>query len=191
MLFRSGNAANLSSNASNTLNLIASTSGMMPAWQQTDLSVGPPVRSNYFQNPTTQFLSVMSTAANSIYVSANSANDSTTTAIAQSLMIEISSFQSHTNNVSGVTAVSNTYYPSLQSAQNLGQLNMMTLAKSDGVTNTAPILGSFTSLFIQDELSANANTLVYMAGEYANSLTLNVLSSSYRSEEHTSELQSH
>jgi hypothetical protein len=54
----------------------------------------------------------------------------------------------------------------------MGQLNMMTLAKTDGVTDTSPILGSFTSLFIGDILTANTIKLTYYANEYANSITM-------------------
>ena len=50
---------------------------------------------------------------------------------------------------------------------------MMTLAKSDGVSNTAPILGSFTSLFVTSQLANTANLLIYYANEYASSV-LNV-----------------
>jgi hypothetical protein len=168
---RFGDAQTLSSNASNTLGLIANTTGILPKWQQDDLSVGSPVRTNYYQNPTTTYVSSMITSANSLYYSANSANDSVTSIAASNLIIELGNFKSHTDNISGVVAVSNTFFPSLQSAGNMGQMNMMNLAKSNGVSNTAPILGSFTSLFISDELSANANTLIVYANQYANSLS--------------------
>jgi hypothetical protein len=165
-----GSAQTLSTNAANTLSLIVNTAGAMPNWQQSDLSVGRPVRSNYFKNPTSNSTNDILTAATNLFNLANTANDSIMSVAAQNLIIELGAFGSHTDNISGVSFVSNTYFPSLQSAQNFGQLNMMTLAKSDGVSNTAPILGSYTSLFIMDELSANANTLIYYANEYANSL---------------------
>ena len=44
----------------------------------------------------------------------------------------------------------------------------------DGVSNTAPILGSFTSLFIPDILQANTIKLNFYASEYANSLGANI-----------------
>lgn len=169
---RFGDSQTLSSGASNTLNLIANTSGALPAWQQTDLAAGSPVRTNYFQNPTTTYLNTMLSATNSLFTLSNSANDSVTSAAANSLIIEINRFQSHTDNISGVVVVTDTSFPSLQSAGNMGQLNMMTLSKSDGVSNTAPILGSFTSLFINDLLSSNANTLVVYASQYDGSIGL-------------------
>ena len=174
---RFGSAQSLSNGAANTLSLIATTSGGMPTWQQYDLSVGSPVRSNYFRNPTTVFLNQMQTASNTLFFSANTANTANISSAAANLLIELASFQSHTDNISGVAVVNNTQYPSFQSAQNIGQLNMMTLAKSDGVSNTAPILGSFTSLFIQDELAANANTLMFFVGELQSSLNVTSQSS--------------
>lgn len=165
-----GSAASLSSDASNTLTLIAGTSGAMPQWQQTDLSAGSPVRTNYFQNPTTIYLTEIANASLNIQNTSYLVGTANTANAANNLITEIVLFQSHTDNISGVVAVSNTYFPSLQSGQNLGQLNMMTLSKSDGVTNTAPILGSFTSLFITSQLANTANLLIYYANEYASSI---------------------
>jgi hypothetical protein len=160
---------------------MSNTQGMMPQWQQSDLSSGPAVRTNYFQNPTTNLLTTIANATTTLYNSANSAGDLITSATAESLILEIANFQSHTDNISGVAVVSNTYFPSLQSAGNMGQLNMMTLSRSDGVSNTAPILGAFTSLFIQDELQANANTILIYSQQYANSLNYNSTSGTFTS----------
>ena len=167
---RFGSGETLSIPAANTLTLIANTSGTIPTWQQYDLSVGSPVPSNYFRNPTSIYLNQLQTASNTLLYSANTANTANISLAAADLILELASFQSHTDNISGVVQVNNNQFPSFQSAQNLGQLNMMTLAKSDGVSNTAPILGSYTSLFIQDELSANANTLIFFVNEVANSI---------------------
>ena len=170
---RFGSAQTLAPSASNTLNLIANTAPLKP-WQTTDLSAGPVVRTNYFQNPTAGNVASMLISSNSLYYSANSANDSVTQALASSLTIELNNFKSHTDNISGVTVSNSQGIPSLNSAQNIGQLNMMTLSKTDGVSNTAPILGSFTSLFIPDILTANTIKLTYYANEYANSVGANI-----------------
>ena len=170
---RFGSAQTLAPSASNTLNLIANTAPLKP-WQTTDLSAGPVVRTNYFQNPTVGNVASMLISSNSLYYSANSANDSVTQALASSLTIELNNFKSHTDNISGVTVSNSQGIPSLNSAQNIGQLNMMTLSKTDGVSNTAPILGSFTSLFIPDILTANTIKLTYYANEYANSVGANI-----------------
>lgn len=168
---RFGSGQNLSGGAANTLNLITTSSGGgLPTWQQNDLAAGTINRSNYFQNPTSIYIGSMMSSANILSVAAATANDSVTAAFASNLMVELTSFQSHTDNISGVAVVTNTTYPSFQSAQNIGQLNMMTLAKSDGVSNTSSILGSYTSLFITDMLTANANVILRYSNEYANSV---------------------
>ena len=47
---------------------------------------------------------------------------------------------------------------------------MLFRSQTDGIVNTSPILGSFTSLFIPDILHANTVQLSYYATEYENSL---------------------
>ena len=168
---RFGDAKTLSDGAANTLNLIANTTPIK-TWQKTDLAAGPAVRSNYFQNPTAGNVSSMLISANTLYYAANTANDFTTVALAGNLTIELNKFKSHTDNISGLTISNSPGIPALSSASNMGQLNMMTLAKTDGVANTSPILGSFTSLFIGDILTANTIKLTYYANEYANSITI-------------------
>jgi hypothetical protein len=166
---RFGTAQTLSQSASNTLNLIANTTPLT-AWQKTNLAAGPAVRSNYFQNPTASNVANMLISASTLAASANLANDSLTSTLSTNLTIELNNFKSHTDNISGLTVSFSPGIPSLGAAQSVGQLNMMTLAKTDGVTNTAPILGSFTSLFISDTLQANTVQLQYYANEYANSI---------------------
>ena len=169
---RFGSAQTLADSAGNTLNLIANTAPLAP-WQVTDLGAGAVVRTNYYQNPTAGNVASMLISANSLYYSANAANDSITQSLASTLTIELGNFKSHTDNISGVTVSNSQGIPSLNSAQNIGQLSMITLAKTDGVSNTTPILGSFTSLFIPDVLTANTIKLTYYANEYANSISLN------------------
>lgn len=169
---RFGAAQTLSNTAANTLNLVATSTSQLSSWQQTDLANGSIVRTNYFQNPTASNVASMLISANSLYYSANSANDFVTTALATSLTVQLNAFKSHTDNISGVTVSTAYGIPSLGAAASTGQLNMMTLAKTDGVSNTAPILGSFTSLFISDILKSNTIQLNYYANEYANSITL-------------------
>ena len=167
---RFGSASTLNSAAANTLDLIASTSPPVKDWQIQDLSAGTSgTRSNYFQNRTTTYNSNMLVSVNSLAVSANAANDSVTVAAAASLIIKLNAFQSHTDNISGVVVVTSYQVPSYDSLSILGQQNMMNLTKTDGPqSNTVPMLGGFTSLFIQDKLSAYANQLSTYANTYSN-----------------------
>lgn len=168
---RFGDANYLSPGAQNTLTLIANTTPTMADWQKTDLAAGPIVRTNYFQNRTTIYITGMLTSTANIGNTAYTTNNFTLSDAANSLILELNAFQSHTNNISGVTIVQTGDVPSYDSASSFGQLNMMTVTKVDGLpANTDPILGSFTSLFIQDILQANNTQLQIYANQYANSI---------------------
>jgi len=178
---RFGDAATLSQNASNTLNLIVeSTGGKLKDWQINLLDAGPLNTTDLYVNRANTFISVMLANTSNIYYNANLANQTALMEVANNLIIELNEFKYHTDNISGVAVVTESEaagnvsmdVPTLASAENIGQLNMMTLAKTDGVQNTVGILGSFTSLFIQDELSANANTIALYDFQFANSITI-------------------
>lgn len=188
-----GTATTLSDKAANTLNLISSNTPQMKQWQIDDLKSGTPVRTNYFKNPTNSTVSniiVVTTniknTANTI-MSANTDNvvgGGTTTgnvfvttdqinaasilySTSQNLIITLNAFKSHTDNISGVTFSTSPDVPCYESAAGMGQMNMLTITKTDGIPdNTVPILGSFTSLFIQTELSSNNNTLTIYNNEF-------------------------
>ena len=73
---------------------------------------------------------------------------------------EIAFFLSHTNNVSGVTPISaggddTVNFPYYDTATGFGRLLIFLTNQSDGVLNNSPIIGSMTSLFIEEELTAN------------------------------------
>lgn len=176
-----GAAANLSQEASNTLNLITqSTGGKLKDWQVNVLNSGSLNRNDLYVNRANTFIQVMLANTNNIYINANTTNNFTLRDIANTLIIQLNEFKYHTDNISGVAVNTETAaganvavnVPTLSSAENIGQLNMMTLAKTDGVQNTSAILGSFTSLFIQDELSANANTIASYDKQFAGSINL-------------------
>lgn len=168
---RFGDANILSAGAQNTLTLIANTTPSMAQWQKDDLAAGPIVRSNYFQNRTTIFITGMLSSTANIGNTAYSTNNFTLSDQANNLILELGAFQSHTDNISGLTVVQTGDVPSYDSASSFGQLNMMTVTKVDGLpANTDPILGSFTSLFIQDILAANNTQLEIYDKQYANSI---------------------
>jgi hypothetical protein len=168
---RFGDANKLSAGAQNTMTLIANTTPSMAQWQKDDLDAGPIVRSNYFQNRTTIYITGMLDSTANIANNAYLANNFILSDEANTLILELDAFQSHTDNISGLTVVQTGDVPSYDSASSFGQLNMMTVTKVDGLpANTDPILGSFTSLFIQDILEANNTQLQIYSEEFANSI---------------------
>lgn len=171
-----GDAANLSSAAANSLAFIADNTPPMPQWQINDLTNGsstPIVRTTYFQNPMANTLANIHSSAVSIYNTSQIVMDASMSYVANLIVANSNSFTGHTNNIAGVSTVTDANVPSYDTASALGQQVMMILAKTDGntsVKNTAPILGSFSSLFVANTIQANANVIYFYAGEYANSI---------------------
>lgn len=188
-----GDAATLSSSAANTLNLVANNTPKYAQWQIDDLESGSPVRTDYFKNPTNTNTASMLVSSGNIKITANTIMNANTDNVvgggittggifvstdqmaaaarlyssSGNLIIELNAFKKHTDNISGVTVVTSTDFPSYENAAGIGQMNMMTLTKTDGCPqNTVPILGSFTSLFISPELTANDQTLIVYNSEF-------------------------
>ena len=171
---RFGDAHILSGDASNTMNLITSTSGKFSDWQISSLESGPTQRTDFFQNPTASNVTSMLISSVSISVTANTCNLFSLKAAADNLTIELNKFKSHTDNISGVVVVTDQTIPSYDTAVSFGQMSMMNLSKAnEPQSNTDVMLGCFTSLFIPDILEANTNTLIYYSNELVNSVTAN------------------
>ena len=143
-------------------------------WQASDLS-GSSV-TNYFQNPHSANLTLMTSYTNQLLTYSNTQSitynvapieANTLYALANNLLIEISSFTDHTNRMSGVTESTNKLTtPDYQIAMSIGRQVLQICNQVDGVQNNAPILGNFTSLaVVQDvsnsviQLSSSATTL--------------------------------
>jgi len=171
---RFGSAATISTGAQNTLSLIADSSPKFKDWQIEDLSAGAIDRTNYFKNPTASNCASILVNTNNIIANANLISLQTMTDAGNALVLVVNSFKSHTDNISGVVTVTNPSFPSYDTASGFGQQNMMNLTKTDGTqSNTTPILGSFTSLFIPDILKANDAQILYYSVELSGSITAN------------------
>lgn len=143
-------------------------------WQQNDIADDVVSRSRYYVNPTADVCSTLLANANIIFESANSdpANTFTQTGAGNAAMdlanttalfiTEIIAFKSHTDNISGLTiATSNsTTIPQLDSVVSIGQQLLTLTNTTDGISNSTPMLGSLTSLFIGGDL-ANNNLTIY------------------------------
>lgn len=169
---RFGGAATLGDGAKNTLNLIADNTPPMTDWQKTDLAAGPITRTNYFQNPMAGYCTTILASAQNMYESGNTTGDSAVMSAATALIISVNAFKKHTDNISGVTVVTSPGFPSYDTASSVGQMSMQTLTKTgETQTDTTPILGSFTSLFIGDLLSGNSAILTQYTSDYNASIS--------------------
>ena len=131
-------------------------------------------RSRYYKNPTLSVCTTLLANATSIYTSANSDPANTFTQIGAGnaamdlanttllFITEINAFKSHTDNISGLTIATSdsTTIPHYDSVITMGQQLLVLTNTTDNISNTTPMLGNFTSLFISGEL-ANSNTTIY------------------------------
>ena len=180
-----GDSIYLTDEAKNYLNTAPTE---LQTWQINDIANGNIEMTDYYKNPVinvaNQFKSNvqnLSTVLSTIEFYDNVVQSANLISGVANLIIEIESFKSHTNNVSGVnTAVSSTnelgtdalHFPDYDNAVNLGQQLLLLVNESDGVQNSTPLLGSMTSLFIEDDIVSNTAILVNDVITVNNSLRL-------------------
>jgi len=80
------------------------------------------------------------------------------------LIASLTQFKSHTDRLSGVT-ISDSEEPDYQTAISTGTTIAYYANSIDGVDDFSPILGSFTSLFIKDDMVTYLNNLNNLTGE--------------------------
>ena len=168
--------------SANTVAHLNSMPAFIDSWQAQDIAnntVG-----GYYQNPVASNTSSIMTISQTMKIVANTgasqniANCDLIITAANGLYNTATSFLAHTNRISGVTPfvgqdVENPYY---DTAMGLGKTALYITNQTDNITNTSPILGSFTSILIGPQMSsANvtlANNLVTLTnGVTANNLT--------------------
>lgn len=154
-------AEELSDAALNSLELRKTT---MATWQYDQVARGDTARTNYFRNPTANLYISLRSTANNLSRLASNLSLSNVAISANSFVLELDRFKSHTDNISGVFAMSgrnNIDYtiPQYESAMATAEQMVTILYSADNVGNTVGALGSFTSLFINKQLTANDTIL--------------------------------
>lgn len=168
--------------SANTVAHLNSMPAFIEAWQAKDIANGDV--GGYYQNPVAANVnSIITISQNMITVantgaSLNIANITLIEVAANGLFNNATSFLAHTNRISGVTPfvgqdVDNPYY---DTAMGLGKTALYITNQTDNITNTSPILGSFTSILIGPQIGAAntvvANSLVTLTnGVIANNIT--------------------
>ena len=168
--------------SANTVAHLNSMPAFIEPWQAQDIAnntVG-----GYYQNPVAANTNSIINIAGNIIIQANTgaslniANCDLIVTAANTLANVATSFLAHTNRISGVTPfvgqdVENPYF---DTAMGLGKTALYITNQTDNITNTSPILGSFTSVLISPQVGS-ANTIlvndliVLTAGVTANNLT--------------------
>lgn len=163
----------LSEDAINHLN--SSPSFLPKTWQVDDLAANN--TTGYYQNPTANVYTTLYANTNLIFQTANTVFTANTFPLAvnneganlantaNNFLITLNNFKSHTDNISGVNAIIDGGslagdYPYRESALGFGKFLIYLTHQTDGISNASPALGSFTSLFVNDQLNAN-NTIIY------------------------------
>ena len=167
-----GDSINLSDN---TKSYLKAAPVRLEDWQKDDLANGSIVKTDYFKNPminVTARLSDNVNTMNQIVQTIDTFDNGSGTAMKANLtnlVIEIRNYLSHTSNISGVTeskanisegSIVVTHFPDYNKAVSAGEQILMLTSATDGVANTVPLLGNFTSLFISDEITSNANNII-------------------------------
>jgi hypothetical protein len=155
-----GDAQYLSAGAKRYLNAAPL---FVSSWAQADIANNDVAITNYYKNPQDTVCSYITANAAAIYTFANTtefinAANAVLIAAATNTILEVVKFKSHTDNVSGIVTMTSNQdtIPSLDSATSVGNYLLRVLSTTDGLSNTTPMLGSLTSLFINTQLTANS-----------------------------------
>jgi hypothetical protein len=141
-------------------------------WQAQDIANND--FGGYYQNNMQSITMLIYENANNIYLSTNNVtNMANVHANAATLQATCQNFLYHTAKLSGIVEYdgSDSLSPYMQQALSMGRAAMYIVNQTDGITNSAPILGSFTSLMIEPQLISNNNTLITYTSQVANSIS--------------------
>jgi len=139
----------------------------MPAfiteWQATDIK-NDDVGGYYYNSVANVTQSVWNTANSIITLTANVSNLNATSSIyeaATTLAATSNTFLIHTNRLSNIEPFTGLVedQPYYLTALNYGRMALYITNQTDAITNTSPIMGSFTSLLVTPQISAKANTI--------------------------------
>jgi hypothetical protein len=134
-------------------------------WQYRDVADSTAIRSRYYRNPTANLYITLRNTANSITLLAQNLSLSNIATQANNFILELDRFKSHTDNISGVIDTTadgftvDANIPEYETAMGVGETLVQILYAADNVANTVGALGSFTSLYINNQLTSNASIL--------------------------------
>lgn len=186
--FNYTDANNIIALSNNVIEYLNTVPQLLEPWQKADLANN--AVNGYFMNPVWNVANstiVVSglIASNTFNVNGTSSETSillndiyTLTSNLTSSNSSVDLFIEHTNKISGVTPLGSIaedeLYPYYITALSTGQGVMYLTNQTDGIQNNAPIMGSFTSLFVD----ANLSSLVITAQTYpqiiSNSITITI-----------------
>jgi hypothetical protein len=134
-------------------------------WQYREVADSTASRSRYYRNPTANIYVTLRSTANLIMNLSSNLSLSNIAQTAYRFSIELDKFKSHTDNISGVIDTTADGFtmdgdiPEYETAMGVGETLVQILYAADNVANTVGALGSFTSLYINNQLTSNASIL--------------------------------
>jgi hypothetical protein len=170
-----GDDVNLAPGANNFLN---NSSINLSQWQVDDIATS--TATGYYQNPYSSVLSNITIVLNGMAANCNTSSITFNAAPIQAntlyssiinALTAVSDFTTHTNYISGIERSANTVlYPDLNTALSIGRQVLSLTNKADQTQNNVPILGSFTSLYIRDDVDSRSNAIIIDSRTLGNSL---------------------
>ena len=165
---------------------------MLEPWQAEDLATSN--TGGYFVNPCANITTNIWTTSNTLVSVANNVQGSgnltglwtqihtTLSYISNSSTgnTQAGDFLAHTNRISGVTSIDVSAdqgvanLPHYETATQTGKALVSLIYQTDGISNNAPIMGNFTSLFVANDLIIIYNTLSTYANIVNNSITTTI-----------------
>ena len=165
---------------------------MLESWQAEDLATSN--TGGYFVNPCANITTNIWTTSNTLVSVANNVQGSgnltglwtqihtTLSYISNSSTgnTQAGDFLEHTNRISGITSITVSAdqgvanLPHYETATQTGKALVSLIYQTDGVSNNAPIMGNFTSLFVANDLIVIYNTLSTYANIVNNSITTTI-----------------
>jgi hypothetical protein len=165
---------------------------MLEPWQAEDLATSN--TGGYFVNPCANITTNIWTTSNTLVSVANNVQGSgnltglwtqihtTLSYISNSSTgnTQAGDFLAHTNRISGVTSIDVSAdqgvanLPHYETATQTGKALISLIYQTDGISNNAPIMGNFTSLFVANDLIVIYNTMSTYANIVNNSITTTI-----------------
>ena len=165
-------------------------------WQAEDMRNGTVVRTNYFKNPVyniaTSLKANLQKIIDAIPIRQYTPDEwgwaptQTVSAIPELTPIydsanvaatEIVKFIEHTDRISNVVEIKpdTSDLPHYEQAMAVGRQLLYIVNQTDNIQNNAPILGTFTSIFVEPELKTLNTDITPFAAEIANSITTTII----------------
>jgi len=150
------------------LNSLSKIPPLLDEWAYDDLKNQDSTVTNYLVNPVALISNTIKSTSQQIMSSCIGTNSivvpelSSIYSAANNVVNSATSFVLHTDRISGLVQPNEDTadLPHYDLAIGIGKSVMYLVYQSDGVQNNAPIMGSFTSLFIKDELQTEQSIIL-------------------------------